>query len=112
MRTSTFTCVRCGLTVSTLGPGGDRRDHCPSCLYSRHVHDHVEGGPSDCRSRMKPISIAVLRNGDWTVIHRCVRCDELTAGPLSADDNQLILMRLAVRPLAQPPFPLEVFGDM
>lgn len=111
-RTETFACVRCGLTVAAFTPDGVRRNHCPSCLHSLHVHDQVEGGPSECRSRMSPISIAVLRNGDWKVIHRCTRCDELTANRVQVDDNQLILMRLAVRPLAQPPFPLEVFGDL
>ncbi|MEU5402280.1 RNHCP domain-containing protein [Streptomyces sp. NPDC005963] len=111
-RTKTFDCVRCGLTVSELGPDGTGRNHCPSCLHSRHVHDHVEGGASDCRSRMTPISIAVLRNGDWMVIHRCTRCDELTSSAICTDDNQLILMRMAVRPLAQPPFPLELFAEL
>ncbi|MEU3396144.1 RNHCP domain-containing protein [Streptomyces filamentosus] len=108
----TFTCVWCGLTVHARAAGGQRRDHCPSCLHSRHVHDHVEGGPSTCGARMSPISIAVLRTGDWTVVHRCVRCDELTSSPVAEDDNRLILMRMAVRPLAQPPFPLEAFGDL
>ncbi|MEU8976311.1 RNHCP domain-containing protein [Streptomyces monashensis] len=107
---STFACARCGLTVSAYAADGAARNHCPSCLHSRHVLDHVEGGPSDCEGRMSPIAIAVLRTGDWTVIHRCVRCDELTSNPVCADDNQLILIRMAVRPLAQPPFPLEAFG--
>lgn len=111
-RTKTFDCVRCGLTVSELGPHDRTRNHCPSCLHSRHIQDHIEGGPSDCRSRMTPISIAVLRNGDWMVIHRCTRCDELTSSPICPDDNQLILMRMAVRPLAQPPFPLELFAEL
>lgn len=61
---------------------------------------------------MSQIAIAVLRTGDWMVIHRCVRCDELTTSPVCADDNQLILMRTAVRPLAQPPLPLEAFGGL
>ncbi|AHH95271.1 RNHCP domain-containing protein [Kutzneria viridogrisea] len=111
-QTETFTCVRCGLTVTKFGPDGGRRNHCPSCLHSQHVHDHVAGGLSDCQSRMIPISIAVLRNGDWMIIHRCTRCDELTSNAICGDDNQLILMRMAVRPLAQPPFPLEAFGDL
>ncbi|MBB6345290.1 RNHCP domain-containing protein [Nonomuraea muscovyensis] len=110
--TATFTCVRCGLTVTVTAPDGGRRNHCPSCLHSLHVLDRVEGGPSECRSRMNPISIAVLRSGAWMVIHRCARCGELTSNPIAGDDNQLILMRMAVRPLAQPPFPLEAFGDL
>ncbi|MEV8447171.1 RNHCP domain-containing protein [Streptomyces parvus] len=105
----TFTCVRCGLTVAAYAPDGSRRNHCPSCLHSQHL---VEGGRSDCEGRMTPISIAVLRTGDWMVVHRCTRCDELTSNPVCGDDNQLILMRMAVRPLAQPPFPLEAFGDL
>ncbi|OPC84399.1 RNHCP domain protein [Embleya scabrispora] len=111
-RVDTFKCVRCGLTVTTVDPAGDRRNHCPSCLHSRHVVDHVEGGPSECGARMSPISIAVLRNGDWMLVHRCIRCDELTSSAIAPDDNQLILIRMAVRPLAQPPFPLEVFGEL
>ncbi|MBF6328343.1 RNHCP domain-containing protein [Nocardia transvalensis] len=104
--------MRCGLTVSTLAPDGNRRNHCPSCLHSRHTVDHVDGGPSDCQARMAPLSIAVLRTGDWALVHRCTRCRELALHPACGDDNQLILMRLAVRPLAEPPFPLEVFGDL
>ncbi|WP_157419823.1 RNHCP domain-containing protein [Actinomadura kijaniata] len=111
-RAGTFECLRCGLTVTRLGPDGDVRNHCPSCLHSQHVEDHVRGGPAECRGRMSPIAIAVLRNDDWMVIHRCTRCDELTSSPVCRDDNQLILMRMAVRPLAQPPFPLEVFADL
>jgi DNA-directed RNA polymerase subunit RPC12/RpoP len=108
----TFACVRCGLTVSATAPDGRRRDHCPSCLHSRHVTDHVAGGRSHCEGRMAPIAIAVLRTGDWMLVHRCVRCDELTSSPVRGDDNQLVLMRIAVRPLAEPPFPLEAFGTL
>ncbi|MEU8896185.1 RNHCP domain-containing protein [Nocardia sp. NPDC048505] len=107
----TFTCLWCGSIVSAYA-GEVRRNHCPSCLRSRHVLDHVDGGASECGARMSPLSIAVPRDGDWLLIHRCVRCDELTASPICADDNQLVLMRIAVRPLAQPPFPLEAFGAL
>ena len=31
---------------------------------------------------------------------------------IAGDDNPLVLMRLAVRPLAQPPFPLELLGTL
>ena len=109
---NTFDCARCGLTVTVHAADGSRRNHCPSCLHSLHVVDQSDGGPSECKSRMSPISIAVLRNGDWRIVHRCMRCDELTSSPVSKDDNQLILLRMAVRPLAQPPFPLEAFGDL
>lgn len=111
---SAFSCAWCGRTVSADDGEGDGapRHHCPSCLQCRHVLDPADGGSRDCRGRMSPIAVAVPRTGGWVVIHRCVRCDELTSHPTRTDDNQLILMRLAVRPLAQPPFPLEAFGDL
>ena len=108
----TFGCLRCGLTVTAYAPDGARRDHCPGCLHARHVDDHVAGGSSPCRSRMTPIAIAAPRACGWMLVHRCAACAELTASPVRGDDNRLVLMRLAVRPLADPPFPLETFGGL
>ena len=56
---------------------------------------------------MEPISISVRGDGEWVIIHRCVACDELSANRTAGDDNPLLLVRMAVRPLSQPPFPLE-----
>lgn len=111
-RQATFGCVLCGLSVSVLGPDGEPRDHCPSCLSSLHVHDQVEGGASDCDGRMTPISVVVPRDGRWRLVHRCARCDELSESTVATDDNPLVLMRIAVRPLAEPPFPLEMLGEV
>jgi hypothetical protein len=105
---ATFTCAGCGRTASALAAGGVPRGHCPSCLHSRHVEDAA----GDCAGLMAPIAVAVLRSGDWSVIHRCADCDELTSSPVRADDNRLVLMRMAALPLAQPPFPLEAFGTL
>ncbi|MDT0327925.1 RNHCP domain-containing protein [Nocardiopsis lambiniae] len=111
-RALTFDCVRCGLTVSALDPDGRERDHCPGCLSSRHVVDHDGDGASACDGRMVPLSIAVPRGGVWVLVHRCVRCDELAESAVAADDNPLVLMRIAVRPLADPPFPLDLLGEV
>lgn len=112
LRTSTFSCVWCRLTVPVAAADGGQRNHCPSCLHSRHVLDQATGGPSTCRGATSPIAIAVPRAGDWRVIHRCARCDELASDSVREDDNQLVVMRMAVRPLAEPPFPLEAFGSL
>lgn len=112
LHTCAFTCVRCGLTVSALGPDGRGRGHCPSCLSSLHTADRVGGGSSDCLGRMVPVSISVPRGGAWVLIHRCTRCAALAEAPVAEDDNHLVLMRIAVRPLADPPFPLDLFGEV
>ncbi|KLN34144.1 RNHCP domain-containing protein [Cellulosimicrobium cellulans] len=107
----TFSCVQCGFSVPARTPQDRWRNHCPVCLYSRHDVAPTEA-ETPCGSRMRPIAIAVLRTGEWMLIHRCVACAHLTSSPVAPDDNQIILMRMAVRPLAEPPFPLESFGTL
>ncbi len=59
---------------------------------------------------MEPIAITVRGAGEWVLIHRCRACGELKTNRTAGDDNPLLLVRLAVRPLAQPPFPLDRLG--
>jgi hypothetical protein len=61
---------------------------------------------------MEPIAISVRGDGEWVVVHRCTACDELHLNRAAGDDNPLMLFRLAVKPLAQPPFPLERIAQL
>ena len=112
-RTETFRCGNCRLDVSMHAPGTAHRNHCPTCLWSRHVDDDTPGDrASDCCSLMEPIGITVRGGGEWVLVHRCTGCDEVHLNRTAADDNPLPLLRLAVMPLAQPPFPLEWIGQL
>ena len=102
----TFRCVHCSTDVPTTAPGTAHRNHCPVCLWSRHVDDEPGDRRSDCHASMEPIAITV-RGDEWVLIHRCAACGELSSNRIAGDDSPLLLMRLALRPLAQPPFPLE-----
>lgn len=111
--TTTETCINCGSALDrTRSSDQQPPNHCPRCLHSRHVVDRRRDEPSTCRAPMEPIAVATGRSGRWRLVHRCSRCGDLDARPVAEDDNQLLLVRLAVRPLAQPPFPLEPFGDL
>jgi hypothetical protein len=61
---------------------------------------------------MEPIAISVRGDGEWILIHNCMGCGELRLNRTAGDDNPLLLLRLAVKPLAQPPFPLERVTDL
>ena len=56
---------------------------------------------------MEPIAISVRCDGEWVLIHRCTGCDALHANRSAGDDNPLMLVQVAVRPISNPPFPLE-----
>ncbi|WP_432064531.1 RNHCP domain-containing protein [Streptomyces sp. C10-9-1] len=106
-----FDCAWCGATARALDSRGARRTHCPSCLNAPHLDDGA-GGTGRCRGRTAPIAVAVLDSGERITVHRCLRCDALASHPVHPDDNRLVLLRTAVRPLADPPFPLEVLGRL
>lgn len=111
-RQSSFRCGQCRLDVSTLAVGTAHRNHCPNCLWSRHVDDGPGDRASLCGSLMEPIAITVRGDGEWILVHRCQGCDVIHLNRTAGDDNPLILLRVAVRPLAQPPFPIERIGQL
>lgn len=112
-RPGSFRCRHCGYDVPLDAPGTAHRNHCPACLWSRHLDDDVPGDrDADCGSSMEPIAICVRGDGEWVLVHRCAGCDELHLNRSAADDNPLLLVRLALRPLAQPPFPLERLAQL
>jgi len=56
---------------------------------------------------MEPIAVSARRSGEWILIHRCQTCGDLRGNRIAGDDNELVLLSLAARPIARPPFPLE-----
>ena len=89
-------------------PGTRHRNHCPNCLWSLHVDDGLPGDrAADCSGAMEPIAVHVRDDGEWALVHRCGACDAVRLNRIAGDDNPLVLVRLAVRPLAHPAFPLE-----
>ncbi len=102
-----FTCRYCGHTVSARAPGTAHRNHCPRCLRSVHVDNQPGDRSSSCGGIMEPIAISVRGGKEWVIIHRCSSCGTLRENRIAGDDNELALLSLAVRPVAQPPFPLD-----
>ncbi len=107
-----FTCKVCGRIVVPCGAGTDHRNHCPNCLSSLHVDNEPGDREADCGGCMEPIAVWVRKNGEWAIIHRCRICGRLSSNRIAADDNPMKLMSLAMKPVAQPPFPLERIEDM
>ena len=60
---SSFRCVHCRLDVPTDAPGTAHRNHCPNCLWSRHLDVDPGDRASDCLASMEPIAITVRKDG-------------------------------------------------
>lgn len=105
--TRSFECGRCGHVVPADAPGTRHRNHCPQCLWSRHLDDSPGDRAAYCGGEMEPVAVEVRRDGEWALVHRCHECGVLHTNRIAGDDNALVLVSLAVRPLARPAFPLD-----
>ena len=103
-----FTCKNCGEYVLPEGAATKHRNHCPKCLVSLHVDINPGDRANICGGNMDPISVWVRKNGEWAIIHRCRVCGGISSNRIAADDNPTLLMSIAVKPLAMPPFPLAM----
>lgn len=105
--TESFSCKACGALVTPQGGGTQHRNHCPHCLSSLHVDREPGDRAALCGGVMEPVAVWVRRGGEWAVIHRCRICGALSSNRVAADDNPALLLSIAVKPLASPPFPLD-----
>ena len=102
-----FTCINCKLKVPGESWGTKHRNHCPACLYSRHVDERPGDRASPCRSPMEPIAIEAKDSGEWAIVHRCKGCGEIKSNRIAGDDSERVLLGLALRPISRPAFPLD-----
>ena len=107
-----FTCKVCGRPVVAAGAGSEHRNHCPNCLSSQHVDDEPGDRASGCGGVMEPVGVWVRKGGEWAIIHRCRRCGKLDSNRVAADDNPMKLMSIALKPLTQPPFPIDRIEEL
>jgi rubrerythrin len=82
-----FVCDHCGATVKPLTNGG-YRNHCPVCLYSKHV-DLVPGDrASACHGSMPPVGLEHRSGKGLVIVHRCQRCGFARANRIAIDTAQ------------------------
>lgn len=64
-----FVCEHCGYKVTGTG----YTNHCPKCLYSRHVDNLPGDRANHCGGLMAPVGVE-LKSGEYDIIHKCLRC--------------------------------------
>lgn len=103
-----FKCLNCNKWVLTNDLIGTKhRNHCPFCLWSRHVDSKRAGDRvSSCKSVMKPIGLTFkhegynhysqIREGELMLIHQCTNpeCGKITINRIAGDDNVESILRV------------------
>ena len=93
-----FKCRHCRRFIGPLLYGGHHRNHCPFCLYSRHVDNTIGDRLSECGSRMQPIGCFQRPNGEYVLVHRCLGCELERFNRIAADDDFELVLSLPVLP--------------
>jgi len=69
---SGFVCGHCGKEVKPLG--FTSRNHCPFCLWSRHLDELPGDRASECGGLMEPMSAQPDAKKGYIIHHRCTVC--------------------------------------
>lgn len=82
-----FVCEHCGAKVK----GDGYTNHCPHCLYSKHVDINPGDRSADCGGLMEPIGLE-LKDGKYVLVHRCAKCGFIRRNKVvEADDFSAVL---------------------
>jgi hypothetical protein len=108
-----FVCSHCHNHVITLSwiSGVQNRNHCPYCLWSRHLDLHAAGDRlAACKGRMRPVGVALKRApkkygdelGELMLAHRCEECGKLSLNRIAADDDTQAILAVFEASLKRP----------
>ena len=87
-----FICENCGNHVSVSDTTA--RDHCPVCLYSKHVDIMPGDRENKCGGLLEPIGIEKFKD-TYKVIYRCRKCHENHKNIMARDDDMNEIIKLA-----------------
>lgn len=85
-----FICERCGQKVE----GSGYTNHCPKCLWSKHVDINPGDRQLSCRGMMEPMGVE-LKKGEYVIVHKCVRCGFEKKNKAAKDDDFDVLIKLS-----------------
>lgn len=86
-RQEPFVCEHCGKAVEPLAQGS-YRNHCPYCLWSKHVDAEGPGDrASACGGLMEPVALDQDGKKGWVLLHQCVKCGKEIRNKTAPDDE-------------------------
>jgi hypothetical protein len=82
-----FVCEHCGVEVA----GDGYTNHCPKCLWSKHVDINPGDREADCGGMMEPVAVS-KRGEEYVILHRCLKCGhEKNNKVVKSDDYEAVL---------------------
>ena len=91
MMDENFICENCGKEVKKANYTA--RDHCPYCLYSKHVDINPGDRANPCKGLLKPIGIEKFKD-TYKILYKCTKCNKEHKNIMANDDdmNEIIIV--------------------
>lgn len=89
-----FVCENCNYFVKPLGYTA--RDHCPKCLYSKHVDINPGDRGEDCHGMLVPIGVLKDKKAGFKILYRCSKCGMIRKNKMANDDDMDLIIKLSV----------------
>lgn len=93
-RVEDFVCENCGVSVRGTG----YTDHCPECLWSKHVDVNPGDRQATCLGSMEPVGVE-LKNGEYVILYCCVQCGLEKRNKAAKNDNFNVILQLSAHPV-------------
>lgn len=88
-----FVCLNCGKEVKKLGYTS--RNHCPNCLYSKHVDINPGDRQETCHGILEPVGLEMDGKKGYVIIFRCKKCGMIRKNKAAEDDNMDLIIKLS-----------------
>lgn len=88
-----FICENCKKKVNKLNYSA--RDHCPYCLYSKHVDISPGDRLNNCKGLLVPIGIEKFKD-TFKIIFKCDKCGQIHKNIIANDDNMDLIIELSI----------------
>lgn len=89
---NSFKCENCNKWVEKLKYSS--RDHCPFCLYSKHVDVNPGDRLNECQGLLIPTDIEKYKN-TYKIIYTCEKCREKHKNIIANDDDMDTIIKIS-----------------
>ena len=73
------------------------RNHCPTCLHSKHVDKNPGDREETCHGILEPIGIDTNSKKGYVIIFKCKKCGMIRKNKVAEDDDMDLIIKLSAK---------------
>lgn len=86
-KNTAFQCENCFKQIKPV-TNGSFRNHCPYCLYSKHLDNLPGDRSSSCKGLMKPVRLDYSGKKGYQLVHECLKCTKIQRNKVAVNSEQ------------------------